>query len=109
MYIDRTTDGEITAQFFTDDNTSNPVETITISTAPEPMPTYQRPSPSTNFGLQQNKIWHRVYTNAYGSFVQNLFTLNDAQMRDLSITTSDITIHGLIYYVSATGRISYDL
>jgi len=109
MYTDRTTDGEMTAQFFTDDNTSNPIETITISTAPEPMPTYQTPSPSTNFGLQQNKIWHRVYTNAYGSFVQNLFTLNDTQMRDLSIATSDITIHGLIYYVSATGRISYDL
>jgi len=109
MYMDRTSDGEITAQFFTDDNTSNPVETVTISTAPEPMPTYQTPSPSTNFGLQQNKIWHRVYTNSYGSFVQNLFTLDDTQMRDLSIATSDITIHGLIYYVSPTGRISYDL
>jgi len=109
IYMDRTSDGEITAQFFTDDNTSNPVETVTISTAPEPMPTYQTPSPSTNFGLQQNKIWHRVYTNSYGSFVQNLFTLDDTQMRDLSIATSDITIHGLIYYVSPTGRISYDL
>lgn len=109
MYLDRTTSGQMTAEFFTDDNTSNPVETVTISTAPEPMPTYQTPSPSTNFGLQQNKIWHRVYTNAYGSFVQNLFTLNDTQMRDLSIATSDITIHGLIYYVSASGRISYDL
>lgn len=109
MYMDRTTNGQITGEFFTDDNTSNPIETVTISTAPEPMPTYHTPSPDTNFGLQQNKIWHRVYTNSYGSFVQNLFTLSDTQIRNLSIATSDITIHGLIYYISPTGRISYDL
>jgi hypothetical protein len=109
MYIDRTTDGQITGEFFTDDNTSTPIDVVTISTAPEPMPTYQTPSPNTNFGLQQNKIWHRVYSNTYGSFIQNIFTLSDAQMRNLNIATSDITIHGLIYYLSATGRISYDL
>ena len=109
MYMDRTTRGQITAEFFTDDNTSNPIETVTISTAPEPMPTYHTPSPDTNFGLQQNKIWHRVYTNSFGSFVQNLFTLSDSQMRNLSIATSDITIHGLIYYISPASRISYDL
>jgi hypothetical protein len=32
MYFGRTTNGEMTAEFFTDDNTSNPVETVTIST-----------------------------------------------------------------------------
>lgn len=109
MYIDRTTAGQITGEFFTSDNTSTPIDIQTISTAPEPMPTYAAPSPDTNYSLAQNKIWHRVYTNSYGSFVQNIFTLSDTQMRNLNIATSDITIHGLIYYISPSGRISYDL
>lgn len=107
LYMDRTTDGEITVQHFTSDNTSLPIDTDVISTAPEPMPTYSGVSP--NYEEQQNKIWHRVYTDSYGSFVQNIFTLDDTQIRDLNIATSDITIHGLIYYVSPCGRVSYDL
>lgn len=107
MLIDRTTDGQFTAQFYTSDNTSDPIDTVTVLTSPENQPTYSLPNP--DFQSQENKIWHRIYTNSYGSFVQNVFTLSDAQIRDLNIATSDITIHGLIYYVSEAARISYDI
>lgn len=109
IYLDRSTRGQFEAQFYTSDNTSVPVDSQIVSTAPEPMPTYTLPSPDVNFQQNQNKIWHRIYTNSYGSFVQNIFTMNDAQMKNQDITTSDITIQGLIYYVNVDGRISYDI
>lgn len=100
IYMDRTEDGEITAQFFTNSNTSVPIEIDIVPTSPEPPASY-----SSN----QARIFHRIYSNAFGSFFQNVFTLSDDQMRDLNITTSDITIHGLIYYVGPAGRVSYDV
>lgn len=99
-YADRTTDGEFTAQWLTSSNTSVPIETIIIPTSPEPNP---------SFSSNQSRIFHRGYTNAFGSFFQNVFTLSDDQMRDIDITKSNIRIHGLIYYVSEAGRVSYDL
>lgn len=107
IFMDRTTNGEITAQFYTSDNDSVPVEEETILTSSDPPPTYTLPDP--NFALSQKKVWHRVFSNCYGSFVQNVFTMSDAQMKDLDISTSDITIQGLIYYFDPCGRISYDL
>lgn len=109
VYLDRTTNGQFQAQFFTSDNTSQSIEQVTVRSFPEPMPTYSTPSPTANYQLSQNKIWHRIYTNSFGSFVQNIFTLNDVQIRDLNIATDDFTMHGLIYYVNASGRISYDI
>jgi hypothetical protein len=100
IYLDRTADGEMTAQFYTNSNTSVPIESSIVPTSPEP---------AISYSANQARIFHRIYSNAFGSFFQNIFTLSDAQMRDLNITTSDVTIHGLIYYVSSAGRISYDV
>jgi len=100
VLIDRTTSGRFDCQFFTNSQDSVPLETSTVLTSPEPSPSY-----SSN----QQRIWHRIYCNTFGSFFQNEFLMNDAQMKDLNITTSNIRIHGLVYYVSPSGRISYDL
>jgi hypothetical protein len=100
IYIDRTTDGEFVSNFYTSSNESVVIESDTILTSPEPNP---------SFSSNQTRIWHRVFSNVFGSFFQNVFTMNDVQMRDLDITTSDIKIHGLIYQVSPAGRISYDI
>lgn len=100
ILIDRTTKGEFECQFFTNSNDSMPVEVDTVLTSPEPNPSY-----SSN----QARIWHRVYSNTFGSFFQNIFVLNDTQMRDLNITTSNIRIHGMVYSIMPCGRISYDV
>lgn len=100
LYTDRTTDGQFTTQFYTSSNTSDVIESDVIVTSPEPNP---------SFSSNQSRIWHRVYSNVFGSFFQNTFTYSDSQIRDLSIATSDITIHGLIYYISSGGRLSYDI
>lgn len=102
MLIDRTNLGQIEAQFYTNSKTSVPIESQVILTSPEP----GTPIP---YSADQRRIWHRVYSNAFGGFFQNVFTMNDTQMRDLNITTSNIRIHGLIYYVAPCGRISYDI
>lgn len=100
LYADRTTDGEFTASFYTSSNTSQAIDVQTVLTSPEPV---------ASFSSAQSRIWHRIYSNSFGSFFQNRFTLNDTQIRDLSIATSDITIHGLIYHVNPAGRLSYDI
>jgi hypothetical protein len=100
LYADRTTDGQIQAGFYTNSNTSVPVETSIMLTSPEPV---------GSFSATQTRIWHRIYSNCFGSFFQNLFSFNDSQMRNLSITTSNVKIHGLIYYINPVGRLSYDV
>lgn len=63
---------------------------------------------STNLGLTpanvnlqmptangQYTIWHRMNTNLIGDTVQMGVTLSDAQMRDLTIATSEIVLHGV--------------
>lgn len=100
VYADRTTKGQLTANFYTSSNTSQAIDTQMVLTSPEP---------TASFSAGQARIWHRIYTNSFGSFFQNVFTLSDSQIRDLSIATSDITIHGLVYYVNSAGRLSYDI
>lgn len=105
IYCDRTTNGQFTAIFYSNSNTSEPLENTNDSS---PI-VLTSPEPTGSFSSAQTRIWHRIYSNAFGSFFQNVFTLSDDQIRDLSIATSDITIHGLIYYVNPAGRISYDV
>ncbi len=100
IYMDRTDTGQFTSEFFTNSVDSDPIETDIVSTSPEPANSYSQ---------AQQRIWHRIYSNTFGSFFQNKFTLSDDQMFDLDITTEDVTIHGLIYYVDAAGRLSYDV
>jgi hypothetical protein len=63
---------------------------------------------STNIGLtpanvnlqmptaeNQYQIWHRFNTSLIGDSVQIGITLSDAQMRNLTYATSEITLHGM--------------
>lgn len=104
ILVDRTESGQFEAQFYTDSQTSVPLvlpgDSNTILTSPEPPATYS---------ANQSRIWHRVYSNTFGAFFQNIFTMSDLQMRDTTIANQNIRIHALIYYVAPAGRISYDV
>lgn len=110
IYLDRTEDGEITAKFFTNSNTSEslPQDDSDLTIPRDPV-VLTRPETAPSFSANQTRIWHRIYTNTFGSFFQNVFTLSDAQITDPAISGSAVRIHGLIYYVNAAGRISYDI
>lgn len=97
LFMDRTTDGEITTQLFVSDNTSDPVNEFVVLTSAE-----------TTFQATQNKVWHRMFANFFGSYIQLILTMSDSQMRSLDVTTSDITIQGLIFYVDQAGREVYE-
>lgn len=43
----------------------------------------------------QYQIWHRINTSLIGDTVQLGITLSDAQMRDLTISTSEIALHAI--------------
>jgi len=100
LYMDRTSVGQLTADFYTSSNSSEAIDSQIVLTSPEP---------NVSFSANQTRIFHRVYTNAFGSFFQNVFTLSDSQIRDLNVSSADMRIHGLIYYINAAGRVSYDL
>lgn len=98
IFMDRTaTGGALTVKMYASDNTSTAIQELIVPTSPE-----------TSFQLTQNKIWHRLFTNFRGSFVQLVFTLSDTQMKNLQTATSDVTIQGLIFYVDKSGRIVYE-
>ena len=69
---------------------------------------------STNIGLTpantnlqmptaatQKQIWHRLNTSLIGDTVQIGITLSDAQMRNLTYATSEITLHGMHFSVKS--------
>jgi hypothetical protein len=45
--------------------------------------------------VSQNQIWHRINTSLIGDTFQIGITLNDAQMRNLTYATAEITLHGI--------------
>lgn len=99
IFMDRTTDGEIGIEVYVSDNSDQAtyLDPFVVSTTAE-----------TTFQANQQKIWHRVFINSIGSFIQNVFTLSEDQIKDLSIASSDVKIHGLIYYIEPSGRLVYE-
>jgi hypothetical protein len=74
---------------------------------------------STNIGLTpantnlqmptaegQYQIWHRFNTSMIGDSVQVGITLNDAQMRNLTYATSEITLHGIHLTVDRSSHLA---
>lgn len=99
IFMDRTDEGQISTEVYVSDNSDQPIYSapFVVSTIPE-----------TNFQANQDKIWHRVYINSFGSFIQNVFTLSEAQIKDIDIATSNIKLHGLVYYIEPSGRLAYE-
>lgn len=51
-------------------------------------------------GSPQQQIWHRLNTSLQGDSVQIGITLNDAQMRDITLATSEVVCHGIQFTVA---------
>lgn len=79
-------------------NYQNGEVVLVFSSAPNLQPSYanykfisqnvQNPTATNQF-----QIWHRMNTSLIGDTVQFGITLNDKQMRNLSIATAEITLH----------------
>ncbi len=109
--LDRTNNGQVTLNIYLSQDADNvwnnlnvdpPLNSLEYSqilyTCPE----------STNIGLTpantnlqtpisntQKQIWHRMNTSLIGDSVQIGITLSDAQMRDFTLATAEIALHGI--------------
>lgn len=115
--MDYTADAQVTVNIYLSQDPDDAWNAGSIVPSTEPSPSnnsliysqlmYTCPE-STNIGLtaantnlqmptaeDQFQIWHRFNTSLIGDSVQIGITLNDAQMRNLTYATSEITCHGI--------------
>jgi hypothetical protein len=53
----------------------------------------------------QERLWHPIYPQAEGEFIQLTMYYTDAQMRNPAISLVDFQLHAMIFYTSRTGRL----
>jgi hypothetical protein len=112
FFLDRTADGEITANIFVDENdtegmndpnlstgTSGNLGTNVLLTRPENLTLLP-------FQVYQAKIWHRVYVQVNCQNFEIWLTMNDAQMFDETINSSDFVLHAMTLYLSPNARMT---
>lgn len=67
-------------------------------------------APNTNLQMPtastQKQIWHRINTSLIGDTIQIGLTLSDAQMRNQTYATSEITLHGMHFSVKPGGMLA---
>lgn len=113
VMAERTDFGQVTVSYLTSFTTTLAVNANLMNTSAD------NPSPAPLNPIYQNleeKIWHRMYPNCSGSFIQVQIDMNDtfdvstqtwpnSQMRNPNQTFSEVTIHGLVVYAQPTGRL----
>jgi hypothetical protein len=60
------------------------------------------PYPTIPFEQTATRLWHPVYFQADGEFVQFNLSMNDAQMRNPNIALCDFVLHAMIIYAIPT-------
>jgi len=124
--FDYTNNGQVTVNIYLSQNAVDPWNSPATDSVPYPDPleysqlVFTCPE-STNLGLtpsnvnlqntlpvsdNQSQIWHRMNTSLIGDVVQIGVTLNDAQMRNYDIATSEIALHAMILTVSPSSLLS---
>lgn len=109
FYLTKTPDGELTVDFFTSSQTTQPlnisggatgtnalVGTSILESFPYTLVPYEQ---------LQAQVWHPVYFQAEGENVQLRFHLSDAQIKAPLIADSDFELHAMIFYAQPVARL----
>jgi hypothetical protein len=99
--LDRTSDGEVSVDYFTDSNSSPVSDRLLGSNV-----LYTRSEDSGLGSSQGSRLWHRYFLESEGYMIQIKITFSDAQLRDLDIVRSEFQLNGMILYVEPEGRIT---
>lgn len=101
-YLTRTTEGEFQMDVLLDDipEPLNDTDPFIIETKPAPSLDLVGDAASLS-----ERLWHRIYLNAEGSFVQLELSLSDNQMICPEVAASAVNIHALTLYASEAGRL----
>jgi len=96
-YLFSTTDkGQLEAQIFVGQDSSNAASDPLVSSYPEFTDIIiTTKEPDTIYPGSPSQVWHRSSNSFNGDSVQFGFMMNDAQMRDNNINSSDITLHAI--------------
>ncbi len=106
-FLQKTSLGEVSIDCFIDENTNIPIndpsdfnnrgllgDNVVLT----------RPESGIPFQAQQEKIWHRIYFSTACQNFQLKFYMDDAQMSDENINSSDFVLHALTLYLSQNSR-----
>jgi hypothetical protein len=93
--LDNAEDGQLTANIFTSQNSNFPSSDPNFAYLIQSNILLSSPDPLKPFESSQAQIWHRMSNSFNGDTVQIGFSLNDAQMRNNTITEAEITIHAI--------------
>jgi hypothetical protein len=98
--------GEISYQYFINSNRGSSADQYPpgVQLGTDRIETY----PVNSFATASGGIytWHRIYPQAESPFVQFRFYMDDLQIRNPGIYSSDIQMHALIFHISIGGRIT---
>lgn len=97
--VDRTENGECTVDFGISSSPFGQVFAGQLSNSL--MGTYvleTRPYALVPFESQQDRLWHPVYFQADGEYVQFFFGLSDRQATDVEIAEADFQLHAMIIH-----------
>ena len=107
-FFDKTQTGELTINVFADENKTTSLNDP--STNPSLMGTnvvLTRPENTTliPFQTNQEKIWHRQFIQTIVQNFQIDISMTLLQLADESISSQDITLHALAFYLSKNARL----
>lgn len=120
--LDRTPNGQVIVNIYLSQDPNSAWNSTSLNTPPNSLIysqiMYTCPE-STNIGLTpmntnlqmptaatQFQIWHRFNTSLIGDSVQIGITLSDEQMRDFTLATSEISLHGIHLVVERSQQLA---
>lgn len=104
--FDKTSNGAVTVDCFTSSSTVSLLDdgaatgTLLGNNVIETSPYLDEVS----LEFSQERLWHPIYLQSEGEFVQLRIYLNDDQLRDTSIAWSDFQMHSFIIYAQPTSQ-----
>lgn len=103
FFVDRTANGQILVDYYTSSSSQSSYQqaassgTLLGSSILETSPYSTIP-----FEATQERLWHPVYLQGDGEFVQLNLYLNDDQIRDPNIALSNFELHAMTFYTIPT-------
>jgi len=106
FYVDKTTNGQITVDSFP---SASQVSLLDAGTANNSIvgTNILETTPYDTIPLEasQARIWHPIYLQAEGEVIQLRLYMNDKQMTDVDITSSDFQLNAMLFFAQPVGRL----
>jgi hypothetical protein len=101
--VEKTTSGEVTVDYFPSSTKISLLDGGALTGALLGTGVLET-SPYVLYPLEktQERLWHPMYLQAEGNGVQIKISMNETQMTDPKISSSDFQLHGLVVYASRT-------